>query len=119
MHINIAQGSTASVLVRQKDRALGSLLITAIWSKCLVAVHRNYPSSVKHGTNVIEMGKGEKQKGNICCPPPFLYEQSKSAFQLSVSKKFGQIFVFTVATNICIKDYVILPQLKSTINIDK
>lgn len=55
--VNTAQGSTASVLVRQKDRALGSSLIIALWSKWLVAVHRSYPSSVKHGTNVIGMGK--------------------------------------------------------------
>lgn len=55
--VNTAQGSTASVLVRHKERALGSLLITAVQSKGLVAVHRNHPSSVKHGTNIIEMGK--------------------------------------------------------------
>lgn len=60
MLVNTAQGSTASVLVRQKDGALGSLLITAIWSEGLVAIHRNYPSSLKHGTNIIEMGKVEK-----------------------------------------------------------
>ena len=64
----------------------------------------NYPSPVKHGTNIIEMWEEEKEKGNIYCLLTFFHEQSKSALQLFVSKKSGSIFVFTVGTTSCIKD---------------
>lgn len=63
----------------------------------------NYPSSVKHGANILEMWEEEKEKGNIYCLLTFHHEKSNPAFQLFVSKKSGSIFVFTVGTTSCIK----------------
>lgn len=62
------------------------------------------PSSVKHGTNIIEMCEEEKEKGNNYYLLTFAHEQSKSALQLFASKKSGRILGLTVDTVICIKN---------------